>query len=195
MTWNFVVCWRASCTVLHVEVCTCSLLLGCWCRSPHLPVYVPTVYTPHRGGGGLLSRCIPSNMSNTSHWPIAVSMLGHRLRRWPNIEPAMGECLMVTGAYVPIYIEGGNPGVCIYRRTSCPYIYIGGGGGVPVYVRTRTQLQKAGDFNVIPALIQSWFNLGPALRTRQWANIKPTLSLCMGWNLKCLLIHKYSKHC
>ena len=30
--------------------------------------------------------------ANTGHSPDAVSMLAHRLRRWPNIETALGEC-------------------------------------------------------------------------------------------------------
>ena len=33
------------------------------------------------------------NPANTRHSPIAGAMLVQRLRRWPNIEPAMGECL------------------------------------------------------------------------------------------------------
>ena len=33
----------------------------------------------------------------TSHWPNAGSMLAHRLRRWPNIDTAMGEWLAFSG--------------------------------------------------------------------------------------------------
>ena len=39
-------------------------------------------------------RCIPSN---TRHSPSAGLMLGHRLRRWFNIKPALGECLVFDG--------------------------------------------------------------------------------------------------
>ena len=34
----------------------------------------------------------PVRPANTEHSPKAVSMLAHRLRRWPNIETAVGEC-------------------------------------------------------------------------------------------------------
>ena len=35
--------------------------------------------------------------ANTRHSPNAVSMLAHRLRRWSNIETALGECLVFAG--------------------------------------------------------------------------------------------------
>ena len=35
--------------------------------------------------------------ANKSHWPNAGSMLVHRLRRWPNIEPATGESIVLAG--------------------------------------------------------------------------------------------------
>ena len=35
--------------------------------------------------------------ANTKHSPNAVSMLAHRLRRWPNIETTLGECLVFAG--------------------------------------------------------------------------------------------------
>ena len=53
------------------------------------------------GGIFIIVTCRKFNMSigshktfpaNTWHLPNAVSMLAHRLRRWPNIETAMGEC-------------------------------------------------------------------------------------------------------
>ena len=34
---------------------------------------------------------------NTKHSPNAVLMLAHRLRRWPNIETALGESLVFAG--------------------------------------------------------------------------------------------------
>ena len=35
--------------------------------------------------------------ANTRHSPNAVSMLAHRLRRWPNIETALGEFIVFAG--------------------------------------------------------------------------------------------------
>ena len=40
---------------------------------------------------------IMSNPSNTRNRPNVGSMLGHRLRRWPNIGPALGPCLVIDG--------------------------------------------------------------------------------------------------
>ena len=39
-------------------------------------------------------KCTPEN---TGHSPNALSMLGQRLRRWPNIETALGECPVFAG--------------------------------------------------------------------------------------------------
>ena len=62
--------------------------------------------------------------ANAKHWPNVVSRLGHRLRRWPNLEPALGEslwadgwCLMLVNLWVLSSGQGG------YRGG-------GGGGGV-----------------------------------------------------------------
>ena len=41
-----------------------------------------------------LLRAIPAN---TGHSHNAVSMLAHRLRRWPNIETALGKCPVFSG--------------------------------------------------------------------------------------------------
>ena len=43
--------------------------------------------------------CIPIK---TRHWPSAVLMLVQYLRRWPNINPALGQCLLFTGKSVSI---------------------------------------------------------------------------------------------
>ena len=40
---------------------------------------------------------IESIPANTSTWPNAVSMLAHRLRRWPNIETTLGQVLVFAG--------------------------------------------------------------------------------------------------
>ena len=37
------------------------------------------------------------NPANTGHSPNAVSMLAHRLRRWPNIETTLGDCPLFAG--------------------------------------------------------------------------------------------------
>ena len=36
-------------------------------------------------------------MQQTRVFPNAASMLAHRLRRWPTIGPALGECLVFAG--------------------------------------------------------------------------------------------------
>ena len=46
--------------------------------------------------GLLITAAIPAT---TGHLPNAVSMLAHRLRRWPNIETALGECPVFAGMY------------------------------------------------------------------------------------------------
>ena len=42
----------------------------------------------------LIIAAYPANMRHSSN---AVLMLGHRLRRWPNIETALGECPVFAG--------------------------------------------------------------------------------------------------
>ena len=37
---------------------------------------------------------------STIHWPNVGSMLCHRLRHWPNIEPALGQCIVFAGMVV-----------------------------------------------------------------------------------------------
>ena len=39
-------------------------------------------------------QCQRTQPANTRHSAIVVSMLNHRLRRWPNIEPTMVQCLV-----------------------------------------------------------------------------------------------------
>ena len=41
-----------------------------------------------------------SDTTNTRHQPNAVLMLAHRLRPWPNIEKALGKCLVFAGQLV-----------------------------------------------------------------------------------------------
>ena len=44
----------------------------------------------------------------TRYLPNAVSMLDQRLRRWPNIEPTLGECIMFEGKPSSQYRRGGQ---------------------------------------------------------------------------------------
>ena len=39
-------------------------------------------------------------MTNTIHWPNVGLKLGQRRRRWPNINPALGQFIVLTGMYV-----------------------------------------------------------------------------------------------
>ena len=66
-----------------------------------------------RDGGPTLEQCCPisavlcirearptacsTGQENTAHAQNAVSKLGHRLRRWPNIETSLGECNVFAG--------------------------------------------------------------------------------------------------
>ena len=54
--------------------------------------------------------------ANTRHSPNAVSMVVHRLRRWPNIKTASGECLVLLGRVV--LARCALPPVCAARRES-----------------------------------------------------------------------------
>ena len=47
---------------------------------------------------GLMSREWYRPAANTGHSPDAVSMLDQRRRRWTNIETALGECPVFSGA-------------------------------------------------------------------------------------------------
>ena len=43
------------------------------------------------------------NPASTNHGPNASSMLVHRLRRWPNIEPALGPLFGFSVLFIFIY--------------------------------------------------------------------------------------------
>ena len=52
-------------------------------------------------GSGRRKKCryftiIKTTPARTRHWPNVVSMLGHRLRRWPSIETTKGQCLVLA---------------------------------------------------------------------------------------------------
>ena len=46
--------------------------------------------------------------ANTGHSPKAVSMLAHRLWRWPNIETALGECPVFAGVFAEVCSGAGT---------------------------------------------------------------------------------------
>ena len=50
----------------------------------------------------LLGNIFPAN---TRHSPNVASMLAHRLRRWPNIEATLGECLVFAGFWHAIVAD------------------------------------------------------------------------------------------
>ena len=60
------------------------------CRDADIGRSLPT-YVKQTGVEGSLSP------ANTIHCPIVGSMLGQRRRRWTNIEPALGQCLVFAG--------------------------------------------------------------------------------------------------
>ena len=49
--------------------------------------------------------------ANTIHWPDAGSMLGQRRRRWPNIKPASGRCIVLTGQALPFSFANQHDGL------------------------------------------------------------------------------------
>ena len=84
-------------------------------------------------------------------------MLVHRLRRWPNIEPTMGQCIVFAGLNEP----------------STPVCFTYGGSERPM------QYQRPGKHDTLeqcwasladggPALSQPWFNV-PCLLGRDLA--------------------------
>ena len=60
-------------------------------------ILVQYYYYDNRIISTIIKRSPPAN---TGHSPKAVSMLKHRLRRWPNIETALSECPVFAGPFV-----------------------------------------------------------------------------------------------
>ena len=67
--------------------------------------------------------------ANTRHSPNAVSMLAHRLRRWSNIETALGECLTFAG-----YLSSDRKEPCIPRHAGKSVIKTLSSCGKPVAI-------------------------------------------------------------
>ena len=65
-------------------------------------------------------------------------MLVHRLRRWPNIEPTMGQCIVFVGLNEPF-----TP-VCFTRE----------GGERPISLKLQNQLCKAQNRRVLVCVLQ-----------------------------------------
>ena len=58
---------------------------------------VPIALVQRQVNAVLLLALSEDNPVNTRRSPNAGSMLGQRRRRWANIEPALGECLVIAG--------------------------------------------------------------------------------------------------
>ena len=43
--------------------------------------------------------------ANTRHWHNVCSTLAHRLRRWPNIDKTLGQCLMLAGMWHNVAVQ------------------------------------------------------------------------------------------
>ena len=57
-----------------------------------------SIRQPYLGKYGKSDPNWPIPQQNTIHWPNVCSMLGHRLRRWPNTEPTLGQCVVFAGS-------------------------------------------------------------------------------------------------
>ena len=65
--------------------------------------------------------------ANTLCWPNAVLMLAHRLRRWANINPALGQCIMFVGIpFCDVITSEGKGHMChkVSHLTSVPSFLI-----------------------------------------------------------------------
>ena len=70
--------------------------------------------------GGVSFADVPSTAvisANKRHSPNAVSMLAHRLRRWTNIQTALGECLV----FAVMFRTNASSGIEL-ARILCNYI-------------------------------------------------------------------------
>ena len=65
---------------------------------PGLPPHFVPITVTHFSAGLF---CFPTNMI---HRPNAGLMLARRLRRQPNINPALGQCIVFTGLYLYVHI-------------------------------------------------------------------------------------------
>ena len=91
--------------------------------------------------------------ANSRHWSNADLVLGHRLRRWPNIKPALCQCL-----------------VCAARTRQFDFLPQACRVG-QIWHRHHNTLSKR------------WLNVGPALQTstQHWTSVY--VLYCTGWKL------------
>ena len=72
--------------------------------------------------GGIHGILFPWNAGNTpanaGHCPCVGSMLAHRLRRWPNIEPTHGQCPVFSGPLLVAYHDQLN----LFRPSNISHI-------------------------------------------------------------------------
>ena len=127
--------------------------------------------------------------ANTRYWAIVGSMLAHRLRRWPTIDPAMGQCLVLAGMDPHLSSIGSRLvywvlEVCEERRP-CDGEYAHFIEFSTIRCHGLANLQ-ADDIArrqhiSIPANTTHWNSVGLMLahRLRRWPNIKPTSFQCV----------------
>ena len=53
------------------------------------------------------------------HWPNVGSMLGHRLRRWPSIEPTVDQCIVFAGRCALWWNCHNNMKSCVQSHAKC----------------------------------------------------------------------------
>ena len=110
------------------------------------------------------------------HWPNNGLMSVHSLRRWPNIKPLLGKCVVFSGR--------GRAGLCCSSDVHCEHACIRSTLGQwlasaiigPIYPANTWHLSKAG------------LSLILAQRRWRWTNIEPALNqcLCLWVGLLCL---------
>ena len=54
----------------------------------------------------VITRCNLSLQENTERWSNVLLMFDHRLRRWPNIDTALTQCLVLAVKKKPCYLQG-----------------------------------------------------------------------------------------
>ena len=102
----------------------------------------------------------PCLQTQTGHSPKAVSMVAHRLRRWSNIETALGECPVfanTNGAFTQSCFNVGTPSSTLVQHWNS------------IGRMRRVCKHKRG---IHPELFQCWhtvFEAGPTLK-QHWVN-------------------------
>ena len=69
-----------------------------------------------------LLRQVHTVPANRRHWTIVGSMLVHRLRRWPNIDRAMVQCLLFAGILLQWKANNGN---WLLQQKTVTAVYLG----------------------------------------------------------------------